>query len=247
MRNKVDILGIRYTNITYSELLSEIDQNISKKKKSTISQVPVDCVMLSRKNPYLKHLYNSFNYVIADGKPIQFASKLLRTPLPERIAGVELLQGLIKQSCKKKYSIFILGSNEERIKLFSRKVCKKNMGKIYHYCPPLREEFDEKDNQIMIKKINKANPDILFVVLGAPKQDKWIQKNIKKANARIFISIGAAFDYYTGSIKRAPKWMCDLGFEWLYRLAQDPLRLWKRYARDFLFPFIVLGAKMRNK
>ena len=235
MCERVNILGIKYTKISYSGLMEEIEKSIAD-RKITASIIAVDPVMVARKDNCLKKVYNSMDYVLADGMPIVFASKLLGNPLPGRITGLDLFPDLIKLCSKKGYSAFFLGSDEKTV----RKV-KKKLGsriKASHYCPPIKKKFDKKDNEIMINKINKAKPDVLFIILGAPKQDIWMYKNSKKVDAKVTISIGAAFDCYAGKFKRAPKWMQNTGLEWLFRLVQNP-KLWKRYARDMLFPFLV--------
>jgi N-acetylglucosaminyldiphosphoundecaprenol N-acetyl-beta-D-mannosaminyltransferase len=244
MKEKINILGIQYSKITFSELLKEIESNLNQ-NKITISFAPVDSTMLCYKNNYLKKIYNSFDYVLADGMPILFASKILKKSLPERVAGLDLLQRMINLCSKKRYSVFFLGSNKKTVEKFKKKLF-NNKFPVKFYCPPMKKKFNFEDNKIMIDEINKFKPDFLFVILGAPKQDIWIYENTKKIDAKAIIGIGAAFDYYAGTIKRAPEWMQKLGLEWLFRLIQDPKRLWKRYARDLIFPFLIIKELIKN-
>jgi len=242
INHKINILGIYYSKIKSNELMERLENENNK----TISFAPVDSVILSRKNSYLKEVYNSFDYVLADGMPIIFASKLLGNPLPERISGPDFFKKFIDVCSKKNYSIFFLGSDEKTIKIVKKKVTKKNTIQGY-FCPPIKENFNLQDNKIMINKINKAKPDFLFIVLGAPKQDIWIQQNKNKINVKAIISIGAAFDFYAEKIKRPPEWMQKIGLEWLFRLMQEPRRLYKRYLRDFLFPFLIIKSILIKK
>jgi N-acetylglucosaminyldiphosphoundecaprenol N-acetyl-beta-D-mannosaminyltransferase len=239
---KTNILGINYSKITHSGLLKEIENN---QDKITISLAPVDSVMLSRKNPALKKIYNSFDYVLADGSYIVFASKLLRNPLPGQILGPELFPSLIDLCSRKGYSVYFLGSDEETIKKVNEKLSKNILVK-GHHCPPFKKRFNSKDNKLMIDKINKARPDFLFVIFGAPKQDIWIQENKNKIDAKVIVPVGAAFDFYAEKAKRAPRWMQKASLEWFFRLISEPKRLWKRYARDFWFPFLIIKESIKS-
>ena len=97
------------------------------------------------------------------------------------------------------------------------------------YSPPFKKQFFERENEKMIALINKVKPDVLFVGLGAPKQERWIWRHKNELQVPVFIGVGAAFDFIAGTVKRAPLWMQRCGLEWLFRLCQEPRRLWRRY------------------
>jgi N-acetylglucosaminyldiphosphoundecaprenol N-acetyl-beta-D-mannosaminyltransferase len=112
--------------------------------------------------------------------------------------------------------------------------------------PPYKSEFDVEENELMIEEINSFSPNVLFIGMTAPKQEKWAFSNINKLNVGHVCCIGAVFDYYAGTMKRAPKWMIDNGFEWVYRLISEPRRMWRRYLINN-FKFILLITKERLK
>jgi N-acetylglucosaminyldiphosphoundecaprenol N-acetyl-beta-D-mannosaminyltransferase len=116
------------------------------------------------------------------------------------------------------------------------------------YCPPFGFEKDTNENARIIEMIRKADPDILFVGLGAPKQEKWIYAHRHDFKVPVSIGIGAGFEFVSGMVKRAPKWMQGIGMEWLWRLAQEPGRLWKRYlVDDMSFFWLVLKQRFKKR
>jgi len=150
-----------------------------------------------------------------------------------------------KMADKNAYSYYFLGgeSNEILDKIKNR-VSKefKNIRVKGYYCPPFMENFTGEVNELMINKINECEPDILWVGLSAPKQEKWIYRNIEKLNIKMAAGIGAVFNFYSGSVRRAPYWMQKAGLEWLYRIYAEPKRLFKKYM-IYNTKFIILVLK----
>jgi N-acetylglucosaminyldiphosphoundecaprenol N-acetyl-beta-D-mannosaminyltransferase len=125
---------------------------------------------------------------------------------------------------------FFLGSSPETLEKIQRKASiEYPNAKVFSYSPPYKNEFDVEDNEQMIKLINAIEPDVLFVGMTAPKQEKWAFQHFSQMLVGHVCCIGAVFDFYAGTIQRAPKWMIQLGIEWLYRLIKEPRRLWRRY------------------
>ena len=127
-------------------------------------------------------------------------------------------------------NVFFLGSNTSTLELIKNKA-KKEFPNVHvsYYSPPYVAEFSESDSAKMLDEINRFKPDVLFVGMTAPKQEKWSYAHLNKIYSGHICNIGAVFDFYAGNIKRAPQWMIKLGFEWLYRLIMEPMRLWRRY------------------
>ena len=129
------------------------------------------------------------------------------------------------------YSISkFLGSKDETLQKISKRasIDYPNVH-VFNYSPPYKTSFSEEENRIMVEKINEQVPDVLFIGMTAPKQEKWAYQNFNQLNVGNVCCIGAVFDFYAGTSKRAPKWMINMGIEWLYRLISNPKRMWRRY------------------
>jgi N-acetylglucosaminyldiphosphoundecaprenol N-acetyl-beta-D-mannosaminyltransferase len=125
---------------------------------------------------------------------------------------------------------FFLGSSEETLSKIEKRANKDYQNvDIGTYSPPYKKEFSQTDTQLMIEKVNSFKPDVLFIGLTAPKQEKWAYQNYLDLDVGHICCIGAVFDFYAGNIHRAPDWMINLGLEWLYRLGKEPKRMWRRY------------------
>ena len=166
---------------------------------------------------------------IPDGGPLSSLGRKKGYKEMQRTTGPDLLDEILKISVEKKYRHYFYGSTEDTLKKMQYKI-KEKYGDVYivgMYSPPFRNLTAEEDAQI-IKDINNVNPDFVWVGLGAPKQENWMYEH-KNIITALMVGAGAAFDYLAGNISRAPKWMQKLNLEWLYRLLQDPIRLFSRY------------------
>lgn len=182
------------------------------------------------------------DYLIPDGASIIKACKLLKAKSQpkERIAGWDLftfeMQRLEKNSQKRsmntpKLKVMFMGSSEKVLSLIREKVAKDypNLG-VITYSPPYKPEFSNEDNAAIIKAINEANPDLLWIGMTAPKQEKWTYFHWNELNIHCHVgTIGAVFDFYAGTAQRAPQWWQEHSLEWLYRLVKEPKRMWRRY------------------
>ena len=142
---------------------------------------------------------------------------------------------------------FFLGSSEETLdKIRSKAESEYPNLKFFSYSPPYKSEFNEADNNLMIDAINKVVPDVLFVGMTAPKQEKWAHQHFDELEVGHVCCIGAVFDFYAGTVKRAPNWMIQIGLEWSYRLIKEPRRMWRRYLiGNFLFVRYIIMEKLR--
>ena len=175
------------------------------------------------------NVQNSSLLSIPDGGPLSSVGRKRGFSEMQRTTGPDLLDEILKISVEKKYRHYFYGSTEDTLKKMQSKI-KEKYGDVYivgMYSPPFRNLTDEEDAQI-IKDINNVNPDFVWVGLGAPKQENWMYEHKNRINA-LMVGVGAAFEYLAGNIKRAPICMQRLNLEWLYRLMQDPIRLFSRY------------------
>jgi N-acetylglucosaminyldiphosphoundecaprenol N-acetyl-beta-D-mannosaminyltransferase len=167
--------------------------------------------------------------LIPDGIGVVLAYKLLKESV-KKIAGADLFYYEMDRLNKMKGSCFFLGSSDFTLSKIRESANKEFPNvKIAIFSPPYKSEFTEEENAAMINAVNQFSPDVLFIGMTAPKQEKWAFTHFDALNAKHVCSIGAVFDFYAGTINRAPKWMIALGLEWLGRLLKEPKRMWHRY------------------
>ena len=234
MIKKEKFLNTEINNITMRQTLEAIERFIVNKQKAYIVAINVDVVMRIEQDALLKKITDAANIVIVDGKPLVWISRLYKRPIVEKISGSDLVPLLCERAAKKGYSIFILGGKEG-----VPEKAEQNLKKMYPgiciagaYSPPFGFEKNQEELDYVNKLISEKNPDILLACLGCPKQEKFIYENMNKYNAKVSVCAGATVDFLAGSVKRAPRWMSNHGLEWLYRFAQEPKRLFKRYFID---------------
>ncbi|WP_339171880.1 WecB/TagA/CpsF family glycosyltransferase [Anoxybacillus sp. FSL W8-1294] len=211
------------------EAINLIDQNLEELKGHYICVSNVHTTVLSYEDPAYKNVQNSAYIRLPDGKPLSFLSSLKGFREAERVTGPDLMEELFKLSEKKGYTHFFYGSTEQTLQLLKKNLQKRypQMKIVGMYSPPFRPLTVQEDEKI-INLINNLKPDFIWVGLGAPKQEYWMYEH-KGRVPSLMIGVGAGFDYHAGKLKRAPLWMQKAGLEWLYRLVQEPRRLWKRY------------------
>ena len=195
-----------------------------------------------------KHALHQADILLPDGAGILLAAKILSLDIKERVAGTEFFIELTRLCDKQgQVNVFFLGSTEQVLENLVKQI-NENFPKVNvcgTYSPPFKSEFSEQDNQAMVDAINAANTDVLWVGMTAPKQEKWIYQNKDKLDVNFIGAIGAVFDFYSGSKKRAPEWICKMGLEWLPRLLREPGRLWKRnFVSSPLFLMAVFKQKL---
>ena len=227
-QKKVYVFNCPIDALTMKETVQIIDNAIKEGKHIHHAVVNVAKIVKMQED---KELYNSIvnaDIINADGMPIVWASRLLRKPLPERVAGIDLMQELIKLAYNRKYKIFFFGSKEEVVKKVVKKYSKE-------YSPEIiagyrNGYYSEEEEPLIAKQIAESGANILFVGISSPKKEKFLYKykHILK-NVNFIMGVGGSFDVIAGKIKRAPKWMQKCGLEWVYRLVQEPRRMWRRY------------------
>lgn len=215
-------------------------------KKLMINTINAHCYNISQKDKLYAQALTSSDILLPDGVSIKIALKIIKGQHIRKIAGADVFYYEMNRLNKKGGSCFFLGSNTSTLEKIRKKANEEfpNVS-ISYYSPPYASEFTEAENSQMIKEINEVNPDVLFVGMTAPKQEKWVFSHFRNIKSRHICSIGAVFDFYAGNIKRAPTWMIDLGLEWLYRLLKEPRRLWRRYIiGNTIFIFYIFKEKL---
>ncbi len=231
MIKKINILGVHFSNLDEPQLVALLDNRIAEAQKTQVCFVPTNSILAARKSRFVMDVYNSADVVMCDGVPVQLASRLLGTPLKQRLTGFDFFPHFIQHCVQKKYSIYFLGAKEGVAKQLAAMYQSRYPGiRVAGYCtPPFAAAFSEEQNAVMRSAINAAKPDVLFVSLTAPKQDIWIHQQLEHLNVKLAIGVGAAFDSEAGSLKRAPILMQQMGLEWFFRFLQEPGRMFRRY------------------
>ena len=224
---RISMLGVPIDAGTFAEIKQTIQHYISRHNQChSVIVANVHLLTEAQQNPQLMQAFQSASLVVTDGMPLVWLSKK-QVSQAERIVGVELMHAL----CQNGGRIFLLGGAEGVAKALGKFFSAQypNAKIVGTACPPFRI-LSEEEEAVVISQINIAQPDILFVALGAPKQELWIHKHKAALKVPVAIGVGAAFDYALGRLQRAPRWMRACGMEWFYRFLQEPRRLFKRYA-----------------
>jgi N-acetylglucosaminyldiphosphoundecaprenol N-acetyl-beta-D-mannosaminyltransferase len=168
--------------------------------------------------------------LLPDGVSVVWAVRLLTGKKLHKIAGADLFFFEMNRLNKIGGSCFFLGSSENTLaRIISRSASEFPNVRIGKYSPPYKPVFTSEDNAIMVESVNVFHPDVLFVGMTAPKQEKWAYEHLESLKAGHICCIGAVFDFYAGTVSRAPQWMINMGLEWFYRLVKEPSRMWRRY------------------
>lgn len=231
---KQPLLNTYVNNVSMIEAIYNIENLIAKKIKSYIVAINVDVVVKIENDAYLKKITDNADMVLVDGKPLIWISKIHKKTVKAKVSGSDLAPKLCAVAAQKGYTLFILGG-KEGIAEQAKKRLEEQFPKIRivgTYAPPFGFEYDKMELDKINNMISEVHPDMLMVCLGCPKQEKWIYDNYQKYDATVSICAGATVDFLAGNVKRAPKWVSEHGFEWLYRFFQEPKRMFKRYFID---------------
>lgn len=232
--SRIKFMNTEIDNLTMSEALEAIDKLILENRNAFVVTPNVDHIVQLEKGGELCEVYKNANLILADGKPLIWISKWYGTPIKEKISGSDLFPLLCEHAVKRNYRIFFLGAAKGVAAKAAKNLSKRYPGLqiVGTYSPPMGFEKNTSELLNIEKKIKRVAPHILIVGLGCPKQELFIFHNRERLNVPISLGLGASLDFEAGNIRRAPKWMSDYGFEWLFRIFQDPKRLIKRYLFD---------------
>ena len=196
-----------------------------------MTSVNAQAVLIAEESKRFAEILNGSALSIADGMSIVIASRLLGTPLHERVAGVDLVEELCKLCALEGLSVYFVGGRPGAASLTAEILVRRypglNVAGID--CPPYGFEIVSNENEKVLQRIRTAAPDLLFVALGTPKQEYWTAHNLSELKVAVAIPVGAAFEMIAGLVPRAPRWLQSIGMEWLFRLVLEPRRLWRRY------------------
>lgn len=241
---KVELFGLQVDNLSMEETLARIDGFIASRRVHHHVVINVDKIVKAHRDPQLREIINACDLVNVDGQPVLWAARMLGKPLKERVAGIDLMQQLIKHAAAKGHRLYFLGAKED--------VASKVVETVRAYHPKAivagwrNGYWNESEETDVAEAIAAARPDILFVAISSPKKEVFLARWKTKIQAPFVMGVGGSFDVVAGMVKRAPVWMQRCGLEWLFRLLQEPRRMWRRYlVEDMRFFGILLREKCR--
>ena len=243
MIKKINFLDIPLDILTMDETVNKIDKAIVSNKQVHHCVINAGKVVKIQNDEILKESVINSDIINADGMSIVWSVRFLGYKIQERVAGIDLMENLIRLAHKKKYCCFFLGAKEEVVKNVVNYYSVKYSEKII---AGFRDGyFDEKDEKDIIKKIKESDAEFLFVAITSPKKEIFLNKYKNELkNINLIMGVGGSFDVIAGTIRRAPKYMQELGLEWFYRFLQEPKRMWRRYLIGNL-KFVILIFKVK--
>ncbi len=223
--HRINLMGVGFMNTTMQNAVELIKTRVENRKKSNMYFINADTLNKTYNKPSLRSILNKTPFVLPDGSGIKMACNMMNIPLEQNINGTDMFPFICHMAQKEGMKIFLYGSKDGVAKQMKNKVLKE--------FPNLQivgaiNGYDLHNNEV-INMINHSEADIVFVAKGAPLQEEWIDTHSDQISAPVIIGVGGLFDFYSGNIPRAPIWMREIGLEWIYRLIQEPKRMWKRY------------------
>ena len=228
-KERFELFGVKFCVSRIEEAVHHVIGHLDRLKGEYICFSNVHTTVMAKENKEYADVLNGAAYVFPDGAPIARLEIKKGYQGVERVAGPDFMENMFRDTQYTGISHYFYGSTEETIESLKVRLAKQYPGLDVRgfYSPPFRPLTAEEDAED-IRRINESGADIVWIGLGAPKQEKWMNAHKGKINA-VMMGVGAGFDFHAGTIQRAPKWMRRIGLEWLYRLIKDPVRLYKRY------------------
>ena len=233
---KYSILGVDFSLLSYQDVVATIRRWRETDEQHYVTLTPPYTVLMCHRDEELNEATEGASLTLPDGVGIILAATILRYPHCGRVTGPMLMLRLCDCGRAERLRHFFYGGAPDVAEALARRLQKSYPGLDVAgtYSPPFRELAREEDVQI-VRHINGAKPDIVWVGLGSPKQEKWMAAHVGKIKATAMVGVGAAFDFHSGRVKWAPAWMRDMGIEWAYRLCHEPKRMWRRNVNSFTF------------
>lgn len=226
---RTNVLGVGVSAINLSLALQVIEQWIEAQTPNYICVTGIHGIMESQSDAALRQIHNQAGLVTPDGMPLVWMSKLMRQHHVDRVYGPDLMLAFCQVSISKGYRHFLYGSSDTVLKQLENNLKLRfvDINIVGSYSPPFRP-LTEEDLDV-VERINATAPHIVWVGLSTPKQEQWMAAHVGRVKAAVLVGVGAAFDFHAGTKRQAPFWMQRSGLEWVFRLATEPRRLWRRY------------------
>jgi N-acetylglucosaminyldiphosphoundecaprenol N-acetyl-beta-D-mannosaminyltransferase len=243
---KQEVLGVPIDVLTMEEVLDRVDKAIGSRERLQIGVVNAAKLVNMRRDPALRADVLSSHQILADGVSVVWASRILGRPLPERVAGIDLMLGMLRRGNEHGYRIYCLGASEDVLAATAARITAdyphaEMVGRHHGY-------FSSQEEPGLVAAIADAKPDILLVGMSSPKKERFLARWGDQLGVPVCHGVGGSFDVLAGKVRRAPLVWQRLGLEWLYRVKQEPRRLWRRYLiTNTLFCAMVLSELVRRR
>ena len=231
---KTEILGVRFDNLTQQEAAQRGRQLLEEDKFHYVVTPNPEFLLAAEKDPEFRRVLNAADLVLPDGIGVVYSAKILGTPLKERVPGIEFAEAMLSALNEMGGRLYLLGAKPGVAEEAGRRICARYPALVL--CGTHDGYF--KDEQAILPEIAAAKPDLLFVCLGAPKQEKWMARWGRHTGAKLAIGLGGCLDVFAGNVQRAPERWQKLGLEWAYRLKKEP----KRIGRMAKLPLVLVKA-----
>jgi len=250
LRERVNILGVGISPLTRAQAVATIEGWIAHRERQYVCVSGIHGVMESQRDEDLRAIHNAAGMVTPDGMPLVWLSRLKGFEFVERVYGPDLLLACCQRSVTAGYRHFFYGGGAGVPERLIQRLQARFPGLevVGSYSPPFRALTTAEDAEV-VRRINAAEPDVVWVGLSTPKQERWMSEHRDRLAAPVFIGVGAAFDFHAGLKPQAPRWMQRNGLEWLFRLWKEPRRLWRRYLRNnplFVWNVLLQGLGVRQ-
>jgi len=245
--DRIRMLGIPINNLTMDEALDEVMRSLEGTEGRQVCFVNADCANIAYRNADYWRRLNSAAVVLADGIGMKLAGRMLKKNVRENVNGTDMLPRLLDRLKRAGHRLYLLGAKPGVAEDVRQYIEENHPG--VTVCGTRHGYFNDEEEAEVVNGIREARADLLLVAFGAPQQDLWIGQHLEALGVKVAMGVGGLFDFYSGRIPRAPLWMREAGFEWLYRFICEPRRMWRRYfVGNFVFLWRVmlekLGAKM---
>jgi N-acetylglucosaminyldiphosphoundecaprenol N-acetyl-beta-D-mannosaminyltransferase len=229
---RVDIMGVRVSAINMDDALAAIGEWIENRDPHYVCVTPLHAIIDANEQPELKEIFNASGMTTPDGMAIVWTLKARGFPNVARVYGPDLMKAVFERSEHAGWRHFLYGGAEgvadELAAALTRAYPRAQI--VGTYTPPFRPLTPAEDADVC-QRMTSSGADVIWVGISTPKQERWMVEHVHRVGAPVLIGVGAAFDFLSGRKKQAPRWVQRSGFEWLFRLATEPRRLWRRYAR----------------
>lgn len=245
MIQRVDILGVGVSAIDMGMAVDEIGRSIDKSERSYVCVTGVHGVMELQRDPELKAIHNGSGLTTPDGMPLVWLGRHAGAGHMRRVYGPDLMLALCEVAAARGWTSYFYGGKDGTAEILAARLQARFPGLqvVGTYAPPFRPLTSQEDDEV-VEVINAARPDLVWVGLSTPKQERWMAAHRARLTAPALLGVGAAFDIHAGQLRQAPPWMQRRGLEWLYRLYREPARLWRRYG-SMIPRFIVAIVRRR--
>lgn len=239
------VFGIRILNSGMPQVLDDIEETLASGQQTTIGFVNADCLNKCYSNTKYHRTLQEMHRVYPDGIGVRLASQMFGNGVEDNINGTDLFPQLCERLASSSQGVFLLGAKEGIARAAADYMLNQYPGLVISGCHHGYFKSDEEDE--VINTINESRAAVVLVALGAPRQEIWLSENRYRLNARVLMGVGGLFDFYSGSVTRAPVWLREVGLEWVWRLVQEPGRMWRRYViGNPLFLYRVWSQKRKN-